>query len=258
MSQKSSRRIAFVSASTSGLGLASVHALASSGMRVAVTGRRGDLARNIASKIPGAIGLQVDLTKPDQLAAAVVHICETAGDIDVLVLNSGGPAPARALTMDRPALERAFELIVYPAQQLIRAVVPRMCERGWGRVIAVGSSGVEQPIAGLAASNAARSSLAALLKTLAGEVAGSGVTVNMVVPGRFATDRALALDASKGEHTGVSAADVARKSQALIPAGRYGDPEEFAAVVGFLASPGASYITGGLVRVDGGMISSLT
>jgi 3-oxoacyl-[acyl-carrier protein] reductase len=125
---------------------------------------------------------------------------------------------------------------------------------GWGRIVAIGSTGVQQPIDGLVASNVGRAALAGYLKTLATEVAPDGVTVNMVLPGRIATDRVSGVDAAAAEKTGLSIDEVVRRSQATIPVGRYGRPEEFGAVVAFLASPAASYVTGEQIRCDGGMV----
>lgn len=249
---------AFVAASTGGLGLACAEALAADGVRVAITGRRGDVARALALKIPGSLAVEADLTDEQAMTTAVETVLSEFRHVDILVLNSGGPPPGSVLGMGVDELRRAMELIVYPGQRLICRLVPEMIHRGWGRVVAIGSSGVEQPIAGLAASNAARASQAALLKTLAGEVAASGVTVNMVLPGRFDTERVRALDAQRAADRGDAPDDVARSSQAAIPAGRYGHPGELAAAVAFLSSERASYITGGLLRVDGGLIASTT
>jgi 3-oxoacyl-[acyl-carrier protein] reductase len=129
-----------------------------------------------------------------------------------------------------------------------------MRERRFGRIVAVGSSGVQQPIEGLVASNAARAALAGYLKTLATEVAADGVTVNMVLPGRIDTERVGVLDRANAERSGISVEEARSRSEASIPAGRYGTPEEFAAVVTFLASAAAAYVTGEQVRCDGGMV----
>jgi 3-oxoacyl-[acyl-carrier protein] reductase len=131
-----------------------------------------------------------------------------------------------------------------------------MQERGWGRIVGVGSSGIQQPIEGLALSNTSRAALAGYLKSLASEVATSGVTVNMVLPGRIDTNRVASLDQGRAEKTGSTPEEVRRGAEAGIPVGRYGTPDEFAAAVVFLASGAASYITGEQLRVDGGMVRS--
>jgi 3-oxoacyl-[acyl-carrier protein] reductase len=136
-------------------------------------------------------------------------------------------------------------------------LLPRMIERRWGRIINVVSSGVDQPIANLALSNAIRSAVVGWSKTLAAEVAQQGITVNVVVPGRIHTSRVDELDSAAAITRGISTAEVAKLSMATIPVGRYGTPQEFADVVTFLASVRASYITGAKIRVDGGMIRSI-
>jgi 3-oxoacyl-[acyl-carrier protein] reductase len=249
-------KVAFVAASTGGLGWATAAALAAEGCRVAVTGRRGAVAEERAAQLDGAIGVELDLTDPASLEAALATVRDQLGEIDVLVLNSGGPPPGAAAQLDPDDLVAATELLLLPHQRLLRAVVPGMRDRGWGRVLAIGSSGVQQPIAGLALSNAIRAALAGLLKTLASEVAGDDVTVNLLLPGRIATDRVAGLDAAAAERTGVDVTEVEAASRARIPAGRYGDPAEFGAVAAFLCSAPAAYVTGSQVRVDGGLISS--
>jgi 3-oxoacyl-[acyl-carrier protein] reductase len=143
---------------------------------------------------------------------------------------------------------------VQPHQRLVRAVLPGMRGRGFGRIVAVGSSGVQAPLERLVASNAARAALAGYLKTLATEVAADGVTVNMVLPGRIATDRTTSIDKATAERTGTTPEQARAQSEAAIPAGRYGTPDEFAAVVTFLASAAASYVTGEQIRCDGGLV----
>jgi 3-oxoacyl-[acyl-carrier protein] reductase len=203
------------------------------------------------------MGIFLDLTDDAAIDRAVDEVVREFGHIDCVVLNSGGPPPGQASEIDCRELAAAMEGILYPAQTVIRKVLPGMVERGWGRIVAIGSSGVEQPIPGLAASNAARAALAALLKTLASEVGRSGVTVNMVIPGRFATDRVRALDMGRAAEQGISVDDVRERSSAAIPVGRYGDPSELAALVAFLCSPEASYITGTLLRADGGLVACI-
>jgi 3-oxoacyl-[acyl-carrier protein] reductase len=131
-----------------------------------------------------------------------------------------------------------------------------MRERGWGRIVAIGSSGVQQPIRNLALSNLARPAVAGICKTLANEVSVDGVTVNMVLPGRIATDRLQQHEAGRAEMEGVGLEEIRARSQAMIPAGRFGDPDEFGQVVAFLCGEPASYITGSQIRVDGGIIAS--
>jgi 3-oxoacyl-[acyl-carrier protein] reductase len=137
------------------------------------------------------------------------------------------------------------------------ALIPGMIERKWGRIITIGSSGIEQPLANLALSNSVRGAIAGWSKTLSTEMAPHGITVNMVLPGRIDTDRVRELDAARAERSGASVEQVREASRTEIPAGRYGRPEEFAACVVFLASTQASYITGSMIRVDGGLIRSV-
>ena len=247
-------RTALVAGSTSGLGLATARALAAEGARVAICGRRGDTARELAAELPGAAGFEVDLTEPgsaQQLAAAVAG---ELGPVEVLVLNSGGPPPGQAQSVSTDAVRAALDTLLLRQVELVAAVLPGMRADRWGRIVAVGSSGVQQPLAGLALSNIARSGLAGYLKTLAGEVAADGVTVNMVLPGRIATDRVASLDRGRAEREGADPADVQGRSPAAIPLGRYGRPEEFGAVAAFLCSDLASYVTGEQVRCDGGLV----
>jgi 3-oxoacyl-[acyl-carrier protein] reductase len=250
-------RTAVVPGATSGLGLAVARSLAAEGASVVLAGRRGDLAKELAAELPSAVGVEADLTDP----AGVDAVIEAArglgsGAVDVLVLNGGGPPPGTAAELDPDAVDAAVARLLRPHVRLVSAFLPGMRERGWGRIVGIGSSGVQQPIPRLAASNVGRAALAGYLKTLAAEVAADGVTVNMVLPGRIDTDRVAQLDAAAAERTGGSADDARRSSEAGIPLGRYGRPEEFAAVVTFLAGAPAAYVTGEQVRCDGGMVGS--
>lgn len=250
-------RSALVCASTGGLGLASARALAAEGARVAVSGRREDVATQIAGGLPGAVALGADLRAPEGGRALAEAAVSALGPIDILVLNGPGPAPGPASELDGPAAADAVDLLVRPHVELVGALLPAMRERGWGRIVAIGSSGIIAPLPGLASSNLGRAALAGYLKTLAGEVARDGVTVNIVVPGRIATDRVAQLDQAAAGRTGRSVEEVRRASEAGIPAGRYGLPEEFGAAVCFLAGAPASYITGSSIRCDGGMIATI-
>lgn len=247
-------KVALVCASTAGLGLATARALAAEGAAVMITGRRGELAAQIASELPGAHGMGVDLTQPAAAEQTVAATMARFGRIDILVLNGPGPSPATARQLDAASAADAFRLLLATQVELVHRVLPGMRERGWGRIVAVGSSGMVAPLPNLAASNMGRSALAAYLKTLASEVAADGVTVNVVAPGRIATDRVASIDALAAERGGQSAEQVRQASEATIPVRRYGRPEEFGAVAAFLSSTLASYVTGTIVRCDGGLI----
>lgn len=250
-------RVAFVCASTGGLGLASARTLSAEGARVAVTGPRAKRVAEVAAELSGARGFTVDLNEPGAMASHAQQVERALGPIDIVVLNGPGPAPTSASAMDASAVGEAVRGLVQSHVEILRATLPGMRRRGYGRVVAIGSSAVVSPLPGLAASNLGRSALVAYLKTLAAEVASDGVTVNVVLPGRIATDRVAALDAFSAQRTGRPVAEVKAASESSIPVGRYGSPEEFAAVVAFLCSRPASYVTGSIVRCDGGMLTAL-
>ena len=256
-----SGKTALVAASTGGLGLAIARALAAEGVRVAVTGRRLDRAKEIAADLEAdghtAVGIEADLSTPDGVATAVERSVEVLGPIDILVLNGPGPNPGAAATLSADDIAAAFELLVKPHHALVSHVLPGMRERRWGRILAVGSSGVVAPLPNLAVSNTGRAALAGYLKTLAAEVALDAVTVNMLLPGRIATDRVAELDQAAAKRRGTTVEEIQLESRKTIPARRYGDPGEFGAAAAFLCSAPASYITGVALRCDGGLIRSL-
>jgi len=248
-------RRALVLGSTGGLGLAVATALAHEGARVVLCGRRGERARELAAGLPGAAGLAVDLTR-DGVDGLVADAEAAIGPLDVVVLNSGGPPPGGAADLSTDAVRAAVETLLLRQVELVAAVLPGMRSRGWGRILAIGSSGVQAPLPGLVLSNIGRAGLAGYLKTLASEVAADGVTVNMLLPGRFDTDRSTAIDGGRAEREGMSLEEVRDESQRSIPAGRYGDPAEFGAVAAFLCSGPAAYLTGEQIRCDGGYVDS--
>lgn len=255
------RRVAFVAGASSGLGAAIAQALAGSGMDVALAARRVEVVESAAAHLGElfggrALGVALDLQKAGSAPRAVSAAVDALGAIDVLVLNGGGPPPGDAASLDSATARAAAELLLYGHLDLVNATLPSMRQRGWGRIVAIGSSAVQQPIPGLATSGMFRSALATYLKLLAAEVAADGVTVNMVVPGRIATDRVARLDAARAKRTGQPVEQVREASLATIPARRYGEPEELAAVVAFLAAPSASYVTGEQIRVDGGLVAA--
>lgn len=247
-------RTAVVLGATAGIGAAIAEGLGREGANVVVVGRRAEQAEQVVARVPRAIAVVADLTEPDAPAHIVSAAQEAFGPIDVLVLNGGGPNPGTATELTPDAAAEAVALLLHPHVALVNAVLPQMRERGWGRIVAVGSSGVQQPLPNLTASNVGRAALAGYLKTLASEVAADGITVNMVLPGRIDTDRLTQLDRGTAERRGITIEEARAQSEAGIPVGRYGTPQEFAAVAVFLASAAASYLTGEQVRVDGGLV----
>ncbi|MFT4274434.1 MAG: SDR family oxidoreductase [Pantoea sp.] len=254
-------RVALVCGAGSGLGRAMALSLAQEGVKVAVTGRNleklGETVSQIQQQGGTAHAWQLDLAAPDSFDAVLNAIRQHWGDIDILVNNSGGPPPASAQGTATAVWQQQFALMVSSLIALTDKVLPAMRQQGWGRIITSTSSGVIAPIPNLALSNALRMSLLGWSKTLATEVAADGVTVNVMVPGRIATDRVSQLDAIKAKRENSTPDAVAEKSRQGIPAGRYGTPEEYGATAAFLASQAASYITGTVLRVDGGMIDAI-
>ena len=254
-------RTALVLGGGGGLGRAIAKALAREGARVAI----GDIdAAGLEATLreveaTGSEGLPpqwdlADLALIDTRAAAVES---RLGPVDVLVNNTGGPPPTPASGQDPSLWSRSFRSTVLSVIAITDRGLPGMRERRWGRGVTRHSSGVVAPIPNLGISNALRLSLVGWSKTLAREVARDGITANIVLPGRIATDRIRFLDEAKAEREGRSVEEVAAESTSSIPVGRYGRPEEYGDVVAFLASERASYITGSVIRVDGGLIASV-
>lgn len=250
-------KAALVCASTAGLGAATAQALAAEGARVVFSGRRGELAEAEAANYEGAVGIEADLTTVEGAAQLLAQAREAVGEIDILVLNGPGPKPGTALDIDGDDMLAAVTSLAIVQQSLVEACLPHMREQKWGRILSIASTGVVAPISGLALSSVGRMALAGYLKALANVVAADGITVNMLLPGRIATDRVGQLDANAAEKSGKSVDEIASKAAAAIPAKRYGDPAEFGAVGTFLCSDLASYITGSAIRCDGGLHPSL-
>lgn len=254
-------RTAVVGGATSGLGRASSEALAAEGCNLLIWSRDEKRLAETADELRRAHGVNVAHVVADALnpeAGAAVAVAATAfGEIDIVVLNAGGPPPVDPTQTDREAWQRAFQLLAATPIEVATRLLPGMRERRWGRIVAILSSGVRQPIGDLVYSNGGRSVLAAWLKTTARAIAVEGVTLNGVMPGRLATPRIHELDSGRAEREGRSEEEVRAMHIGTIPAGRYGRPEELGTLVAFLASERASYITGQMIAVDGGLIAGL-
>lgn len=244
-----------------GLGRAIAKALAAEGANIAVAGIHEESVagtRAALASLPAKhIGLQWDLSDLSQINDHVTTVERELGPVDILINNTGGPPPTPAAGQDPALWSKQFQTMVLSIIAITDRVLPGMRARGWGRIITSTSSGVVSPIPNLAISNALRLSLVGWSKTLSREVAKNGVTANIVLPGRIGTSRLKFLDESRAKREGKSVSDVEAESMSSIPMQRYGLPEEYGAVVAFLASEQASYVTGSLIRVDGGMIPGI-
>jgi 3-oxoacyl-[acyl-carrier protein] reductase len=239
-------RTAIVCGASAGMGLAISRALAHEGANVAMFARRRDLLEREAEHL-GALAVRGDLTNPKHLEDIVSTTLDAFGGIDVLVLNGGGPPPGQAVGLTAEAVESAVELLLTPHVRLVDLCLPHLRESGRGRIVAVQSSSVKEPIPNLALSNAVRPGVVGWLQTLARELGPDGVTVNVIAPGRIDTERVRQVYPD-----GLPASDLEG-----VALGRIGSPEEIAAVACFLASDGAAYVTGAVVPVDGGLTRSL-
>jgi len=255
-------KIAVVLASSSGLGRACAAALAGEGARVAISGRdaarlsRAEAELNRAH--PGQIFAErLDLAVPGRIEAHLQGVRERWGTVHVLVTNAGGPPPGRASDTSDDELARAFELTLGSAVRAIRVVLPWMRAQRWGRILALTSVSVRQPLPGLALSNSMRAGLTGYLKTLAGEVAADGVLVNSICTGMFATDRLRELFEHRARESGRSVEEERDLAEREIPLRRLGRPEEFGDFVAFLASERASFMCGAALPLDGGASRSL-
>lgn len=254
-------RTALVLGAGGGLGGAIVASLASEGVNVAAADIDAGAADRTATEARthgvGSIPLEWDLADLSCVDDRVRVVEEELGGVDILVNITGGPPPTPVAGQDTESWQRHFTGMVLSVVAITDRVLPGMRSRQWGRVITSTSSGVQAPIPNLGLSNSLRMSLVGWSKTLAGEVARFGVTCNVVVPGRIATRRTAALDEKRAQREGRTVDEVRAGSAASIPCGRYGDPGEYGDVVAFLASTRASYVTGSVVRVDGGFIPSV-
>jgi 3-oxoacyl-[acyl-carrier protein] reductase len=252
---------ALVLSAGGGLGRAIASALAREGANLAVTdldeGALAETASQVQSSGVRAISGALDLNSTAGLDAFVARATQELGGIDILVNISGGPPPTKVANVAVDQWTKQFQAMVASMIHVTDLVLPGMRARKWGRIITSTSSGVVAPIPNLGISNTLRSALVGWSKTLATEVAADRVTVNIVIPGRIATGRIRQLDEARANREGKSVEEIVKASTGSIPMQRYGEPEEYANVVAFLASEKASYLTGTMIRIDGGMIQSV-
>lgn len=255
-------RIALVTGASSGLGFAAARAIARRGARVAIASRGGeklDAARERlrAEASAEVISVPADIRDADALAKLTGEVEHQLGPIDILVANGGGPPSKPALDVTEEDWQVAIPLALLFVPRLCRLVLPGMRERRWGRIVAINSVSARQPIPGLALSNALRPAVLGYLKTLSQEVAGEGVTVNAVLPGYTLTERQDELANAAAARTGRNREEIVAGWISGTPINRMAEPDEIGAMVGFLCSPEASYVTGQAVTVDGGYVRGL-
>jgi 3-oxoacyl-[acyl-carrier protein] reductase len=251
-------RIALVTGGSSGLGFAAARALARRGARVALASRGGEKLDQARERLGGdAVAIPADVRDADALTHLVAEVERRLGPVDILVANGGGPPSKPALELTEEDWQVAIPLALLFVPRLCRLVLPGMRERRWGRIVAINSVSTRQPISGLALSNSLRPAVVGYLKTLSQEVAAEGITVNAVLPGYTRTERQEELATAASARTGKSKEEVVAGWIANTPMGRMAEPDEIGAMVGFLCSPEASYVTGQAIAVDGGYVKGL-
>ena len=254
-------KVALVAAASKGLGRGVAHELAAEGARVVMCARGREALMAARDEIANATGTEVravvaDLSTREGIDA-VAHEALRLGRVDILVNNAGGPPSGPFEKHDWSEWQRAVELNLRSAVELTRHVLPGMRQSKWGRIVNITSIAVKQPVDGLILSNSIRAAVTGWARTLANEVATDGITVNNVLPGFTRTDRVEQLNAARAKSEGVDVAEIERRTIAQIPMRRIGDVKEFAAMVAFLVSERASYVTAQSIPVDGGWIRAL-
>jgi 3-oxoacyl-[acyl-carrier protein] reductase len=252
-----SGKVALVAAASKGLGKASALSLAREGARVTICARSEAELEEAADEIRAeaeaeVLAVPADLSGPEGITAVVEATAEHFGGIDILVNNSGGPALGKFADFSDDDWRLAFEVVTLNFVRFTRLVVPYMRENNWGRIIGIQSSSVKQPVAGIDLSNGTRPGVAGLMKALMPDLAKDGITINLVLPGSFLTERLLGHAARDSD----TAANLQAAAAQNIPVGRLGEPRELGDLVTFLASPRADYITGATYQIDGGVIRS--
>lgn len=245
---------ALVGGGSSGLGAGIATVLAAEGAAVGIAARPGERLDRQARSIP-ALPIAVDLSTPDGPPSAVAAAVDGLGGLDLLVVNSGGPPGGEFATLDEATWTIAIDGVLLSALRLIRAGMPHLQASPSPAILIILSSSAREPIPGLTTSNVLRPGLAGLIKSLTAEIAP--IRINGIAPGRVATPRIAQLDELRAEATGRSVKEITREQIGRIPLGRYGDPSEVGRVAAFLLSPAASYVSGAIVPIDGGMIRAL-
>ncbi len=248
---------AIVCASSKGLGLGCARALAAEGVDLVMNARGQGALDAAADTIRAEFGVSVTTVSADiTTEAGRAAVLEAAGDPDILVTNAGGPPPGVWSDWDRDDFIRALDANMLAPIALMKAVLPGMMERGWGRVVNITSQSVKAPIPSLGLSNTARTGLTGYVAGTARQVAGSGVTINNLLPGTHATDRAVQFDTAASEAQGITMQEVREQHYATIPARRYGTTDEFGAACAFLCSQHAGFIVGQNLLLDGGAVNA--
>ncbi|KPD12529.1 SDR family oxidoreductase [Phaeobacter sp. 11ANDIMAR09] len=244
---------ALVCASSKGLGLGCAEALAEAGVNLVMNARGEEALLQAAQSIREAHGVEVETVVADVTTSeGQEKLLATAGDIDILVNNAGGPPPGLWSDWDREDFIKALDANMLAPIALMKALLPGMMDRGWGRVVNITSQSVKAPIAVLGLSNSARAGLTGYVAGTSRQVAGHGVSINNLLPGIHATDRAVSLDSGVSAQQGISMEEAKAQRAATIPAGRYGTRAEFGATCAFLCSQHAGFIVGQNILLDGG------